>query len=60
MEIVRYEILPVPDALTEPSPLPDLTYLEATEDLEAALAEALGSIQRCNEDKARIRSGATP
>ena len=56
MEVIRYRQVPVPNALTEPCPVPDLSRLDNNEDLETVLAYAIGVLRSCNEDKARIRA----
>jgi hypothetical protein len=55
VEIVRYETVPVPEALLAPCLITPLA-LETNADLEAALAEALIELNRCTADKDAIRS----
>ena len=54
VQIVRYEPVPVPEALLQPCAVL-LDGLETNQDLEAALAEALLELERCTDDKAAIR-----
>ena len=53
VEVVKYEIDPIPAVLLEPCKLPDLD-LKTNKDLESALAAAITELQRCTEDKVAI------
>jgi hypothetical protein len=52
--VPQYIPVPVPLALLEPCPEPDILAIRTNEDLEAALAEALAYLERCTLDKQAI------
>lgn len=52
--IVRYETVPVPEALLGPCRV-DLNRMETNADLEVAVAAALIELKRCSSDKDAIR-----
>lgn len=54
VEIVRYETVPVPEALLIPCFIAPLE-LKTNADLEDAVAEALIELKRCSADKEAIR-----
>lgn len=54
VEIVRYETVPVPEALLKACKV-SLGTLNSNQDLELALAAALIELKRCTADKEQIR-----
>ena len=54
VEVVKYEQIPVPEALLRAC-FVDLQGLETNEDMERALFEAVLELNRCTDDKEAIR-----
>jgi hypothetical protein len=54
VDIIRYETVPLPEALLQPNKV-DVGTLETNGDIERAFADALLTLGQCNADKEAIK-----